>query len=115
SNDESRGRSQYSANSAAAPASFCRIPAYQLVKVAGITGSSLVLNDERQIAFVELFKPVIPGDLFQGACSAIAREIQPNHASVIAVAGSSDAGGCGSALFRPASNFLVIGQRSCRC
>jgi hypothetical protein len=73
------------------------------------------LNDERQIAFVELFKPVIPGDLFERALSGIAWEIEANHTDIVRASGAPHAGRLGVAVLCPAANLIVISQRFGRC
>jgi hypothetical protein len=70
----------------------------------------VLLNDKCEIAFVELVEPVVPTHLFQGVGSAIAGEIQADHANIVAAPGTSHAGWFCSALLRPILDFIVIGK-----
>jgi hypothetical protein len=88
------------------------LSAYQLIEVAFLSARGLILHEKGEIAFIELLKPVIPGNLLQFLGAAIAREIQADHADIFRASGSAHAGRSRVALFRPAANFFRFGQCS---
>jgi len=87
----------------------------QLVEVALLSRGGCFLKQESQSHFIKFAEPVIPRDLFQRIGSAVAGEIQSQHADVALVASAAHAGRLSVALFRPPSNLVVIrGGVRCR-
>jgi hypothetical protein len=70
----------------------------------------VLLNNKREIAFVELVEPIVPTHLLERVGTAIAGEIQADHANIVAAPGTSHAGGFCSALLRPILDLIVIGK-----
>jgi hypothetical protein len=86
------------------------VTADQLVEIAFLPSGSFVLNEQRQVAFVELPEPLVPSNRFQRVLSAVAGEIQANHSHVVPPASPADTGRSCSAFFRPTPNLVMIGQ-----
>jgi hypothetical protein len=89
--------------------------AYQLVEVAALSAGGRLLKQQRQAAFIEFVKPIIPGDLLERSFAAIAREIEAQNTNVASASGVSYARRTSAALFRPLANLVMIGSRSTPC
>jgi hypothetical protein len=81
----------------------------QLVEITFLSSGSFVLNEQCQIAFVELLEPFVPFNRLQRILAAVAGEVQANHAHVISATRSANTAGSCSAFLCPAPNFLVVG------
>lgn len=87
-----------------------RLAADQLVEIALGTAGGLILVEQRELAFVELLKPFLPGDVLQGVFSAVTRKVEPQHADIILAARAADTGRLCPAFFGPLADLLVIRQ-----
>src|SRR5699024_2712382 len=83
----------------------------ELVEVALLAAAGLVLHDQREAALVELLEPVVPRDRLQRLRAGEAREIEPQHADIAAIAGAADARRRAAALLGPLPDLVVVGQR----
>ena len=81
----------------------------QLVEVAALAFRSLVLIHEREAVLVECLEPLVPGDFLQRSCSAVSREIEPDHPCIISGSRPFDTRRFCSARLCPLADFLVIG------
>ncbi len=84
----------------------------QLVEVALPTACKLVLNQQRQFAFIKFLEPLVPIDVLERLLAGISGEVEADHADVIVAASTAHARGSGIALFRPAANLIVIRENS---
>lgn len=87
----------------------------QLVEVAPLPTGSLVLDEKRESAFIELLEEIVPRDGFERTSSAEAGEVEAQDAGIFPAARSPDTCGLGIALFRPATYLVVIRHHSCCC
>jgi hypothetical protein len=85
-------------------------PTDQLVEIAPLSASRFVLDEESEVALIELLKPLIPRDLFQRIGAAVAREIKAYHADVVLAACTAYTGWLSTAFLRPLLNLVVICQ-----
>jgi hypothetical protein len=92
-----------------------RFSAHQFVEIASLSASSFVLHQQSKATLVELVKPFVPGNFFELALAAVTGKIEANHSNVIIVSSPAYAGRVCAALFRPAANFVVIGEWSGGC
>src|SRR3954469_20663725 len=79
-----------------------------LVKVASLPTSSLFLIDQSKIIIIELLEKLIPTDLFEGAFTAVSREVYPKNADVIVRFRALDVSRFAAAFFRPSPDLLMI-------
>jgi hypothetical protein len=90
----------------------CCLPADELVEVALLSASGLVLNEKGEVIPIEFVEPLIPADLFERLRAAVAREIEPNDAGLIAAFGTAYRRRTCIPFFRPTADLFMIGENS---
>ena len=85
----------------------------ELVEIALLAAGGLILNQKREIALVKLVEPLVPGNLFQRICAAVARKIDPDHPYVVPAPGPTYTGRLSAALLGPLPDLVMIVQLAC--
>src|SRR5690348_9539668 len=86
------------------------LPRDELVEVALLSVLGFLLIEQREVLIVELLEPFVPRDRLQLAATAVAREIEAEHAGVPAPARAADASRLAVTRFRPPSDEFVVGR-----
>jgi hypothetical protein len=68
----------------------------------------LLLVEQREITLIELFEPIVPGNVLQRFFAAETWKIQAQHADIAFVAGSLDTRRLRASFLRPTPDLLVI-------
>src|ERR1051326_574455 len=83
---------------------FRGLAADDLIEIALGAAGRFFLEKQRELAFVELFEPISPGNMLERFFAAVAGEINSQYADVSLVPRTLHAGGLAVALFRPSAD-----------